>query len=103
MKQIFPSRRTSKQNIEEPKEEQYFPPTPEQSKPYQKLSIHSENLVSSRKRRMWTEEEEARLIKGVNTYGRGNWVLIRKKMHLTERTNVELKDKWRNISKKLMQ
>ena len=100
MKQIFPSPHESKSVSEEPKL-QTFPPNFALSKPSYREVIHSEALVSTRTRRMWTPEEESKLIKGVNTYGRGNWVLIRKKMHLTERTNVELKDKWRNISKKI--
>lgn len=101
MKQIFPSPHASKRNNEEFKAE-HFPPTPAPSKPVYRKIIHSEALGSTRTRRLWTPEEEAKLIKGVNTYGRGNWALIRKKMHLNERTNVELKDKWRNISKKLV-
>ncbi|KNB45015.1 hypothetical protein JH06_1287 [Blastocystis sp. subtype 4] len=54
----------------------------------------------SKKRIRWTLEEEERLIKGVNTYGEGRWTDIRRIMHLTSRTNVEIKDKWRNLKKK---
>lgn len=104
MKQIFPSPRVSKRknNNEEEIKIEHFPPIPVPSKLAYRKIIHSEPLGSTRTRRLWTPEEEAKLIKGVNTYGKGNWALIRRKMHLTERTNVELKDKWRNICKKLV-
>eukprot|EP00873_Tetraselmis_striata_P010869 jgi/Tetstr1/431133/TSEL_020847.t1 len=50
----------------------------------------------------WTEEEEAALRAGVVKYGVGKWRAIQKdpgfKTALSSRTNVDLKDKWRNLT-----
>ena len=51
----------------------------------------------SKKRIRWTLEEEERLIKGVNTYGEGRWTDIRRIMHLTSRTNVEIKVRMKRV------
>lgn len=49
----------------------------------------------------WTEEEEASLRQGVDRYGPGKWRLIQKDPELGpflgQRSNVDLKDKWRNL------
>lgn len=49
----------------------------------------------------WKEEEVEYLKKGVETYGVGHWrtILERYPFH-SRRTNVDLKDKWRNLQKK---
>eukprot|EP00933_Yihiella_yeosuensis_P060642 TRINITY_DN6339_c0_g1_i1.p1 TRINITY_DN6339_c0_g1~~TRINITY_DN6339_c0_g1_i1.p1 ORF type:complete len:443 (-),score=84.52 TRINITY_DN6339_c0_g1_i1:165-1493(-) len=46
----------------------------------------------------WTAEEERRLIAGYNKYGK-SWEMISKTCNLRHRTPVQLKDKWRNLSK----
>ncbi|EFJ14369.1 hypothetical protein SELMODRAFT_49312, partial [Selaginella moellendorffii] len=50
----------------------------------------------------WTAEEEAALRAGVEKYGAGKWRAIQKDEEfgpvLVSRSNVDLKDKWRNIS-----
>lgn len=50
----------------------------------------------------WTGEEEAALRAGVDKYGVGKWRAIQKDPKfgplLTQRSNVDLKDKWRNMS-----
>ncbi|CAM6109033.1 unnamed protein product [Calypogeia fissa] len=50
----------------------------------------------------WTAEEEAALRAGVEKYGPGKWRAIQKDPKfgpcLTSRSNVDLKDKWRNMS-----
>lgn len=50
----------------------------------------------------WTAEEEAALRAGVEKYGPGKWRAIQKDSKfgpcLTSRSNVDLKDKWRNMS-----
>ncbi|CAK9879866.1 unnamed protein product [Sphagnum jensenii] len=50
----------------------------------------------------WTPEEEAALRAGVEKYGPGKWRAIQKDSKfgpcLTSRSNVDLKDKWRNMS-----
>lgn len=49
----------------------------------------------------WTPEEEAALRLGVAKYGPGKWRLIQRDPEygpaLTQRSNVDLKDKWRNL------
>jgi hypothetical protein len=49
----------------------------------------------------WTVEEEDALRKGVKDYGTGRWKNIKQdpkyKVVLDKRSNVDLKDKWRNI------
>ncbi|KAK9811062.1 hypothetical protein WJX73_010075 [Symbiochloris irregularis] len=50
----------------------------------------------------WTPEEEQALRAGVARYGVGKWRLIQKDEEFTEtlcnRSNVDLKDKWRNLN-----
>lgn len=50
----------------------------------------------------WTPEEEAALRAGVDKYGPGKWRAIQKDADfgpcLVSRSNVDLKDKWRNMS-----
>eukprot|EP00897_Mesotaenium_endlicherianum_P001501 jgi/Mesen1/1379/ME000013S00874 len=50
----------------------------------------------------WTPEEEHALRAGVEKYGPGKWRAIQKDPEygpeLTQRSNVDLKDKWRNMS-----
>lgn len=50
----------------------------------------------------WTPEEEAALRAGVQKYGAGKWRAIQKDANygacLVSRSNVDLKDKWRNMS-----
>ncbi|KAL9224242.1 hypothetical protein vseg_000301 [Gypsophila vaccaria] len=50
----------------------------------------------------WTAEEEEALIDGIAKHGPGKWKCIQKDpqfhVHLSNRTNIDLKDKWRNMS-----
>ncbi|KAG7018274.1 Telomere repeat-binding factor 4 [Cucurbita argyrosperma subsp. argyrosperma] len=50
----------------------------------------------------WTSEEEEALLAGVNKHGPGKWKNILKDPEfapsLTHRSNIDLKDKWRNLS-----
>ncbi|XP_044494890.1 telomere repeat-binding factor 4 [Mangifera indica] len=50
----------------------------------------------------WTDEEEKALLAGVAKHGRGKWKNILKDPEfasfLTNRSNIDLKDKWRNLS-----
>lgn len=52
-----------------------------------------------RKKKMWSLQEEEALRKGVEQFGKGNWKLILKSNPgaFDERTEVDLKDKWRNM------
>lgn len=51
-------------------------------------------------RRPFTQEEEGFLLEGVKTFGEGRWSLILESYPFVNRTNVNLKDKWRNMQKK---
>jgi hypothetical protein len=50
-----------------------------------------------RKRRPWGAEEVANLRRGVERHGEGRWETIRLAFPFDGRTNVDLKDKWRNL------
>lgn len=50
-------------------------------------------------RRRWTREEEERLLEGLRKHGPGNWKSILRDFDFGDRTNVNLKDKWRNMQK----
>ena len=56
----------------------------------------------SRRRRRnvpWTEEEERALKRGVVTHGPGSWAKVHREHQeaLSRRTQIDLKDKWRNM------
>ncbi|KAG7949304.1 hypothetical protein I3843_13G055000 [Carya illinoinensis] len=59
------------------------------------------NFARRRKVKRWTLLEEETLRIGVQKYGRGNWKLILNCYRDTfeERTEVDLKDKWRNMTR----
>jgi hypothetical protein len=52
----------------------------------------------------WSVDEENALLEGVRTHGLGSWSIIledpRFSGRLTHRSNVDIKDKYRNLSKK---
>ncbi len=51
--------------------------------------------------RLWTVDEEELLYQGVLQYGEGTWSVIRDKWFCgRERSNVDIKDKWRNMKRK---
>ncbi|XP_013420132.1 telomeric repeat-binding factor 2 [Lingula anatina] len=52
---------------------------------------------SIRLKQPWMAAEVQSLIKGVEQFGIGQWAVIREKFDLQSRTNVQLKDKWRNL------
>lgn len=60
------------------------------------------SVLPAQKRQKWTDEETRDLVEGVKKYGSGNWALMRSdpKFGLSQRTNVQLKDRWRNLTKK---
>ncbi|XP_061734824.1 telomeric repeat binding factor a isoform X3 [Nerophis ophidion] len=54
---------------------------------------------SGQKRRMWTEEETEKLKSAVKRFGEGNWRKIKSYYVFSDRTNVQLKDRWRTMKK----
>jgi len=57
--------------------------------------------LARRQSSWWSEEEEDALYRGVARFGQGSWKTIKEKYaQFANRTAVDLKDKWRNLSKK---
>ncbi|CAN1141881.1 Single myb histone 5 [Linum perenne] len=54
-----------------------------------------------RRKRKWSSKEEAALKNGIKEFGAGFWkeILNSRRNEFNERTKVDLKDKWRNMSK----
>ncbi|CAN1141870.1 Single myb histone 5 [Linum perenne] len=54
-----------------------------------------------RRKRKWSSEEEAALKNGIKEFGAVFWkeILNSRRDEFNERTEVDLKDKWRNMSK----
>ena len=65
------------------------------------MSVASNTPSSSHRKKKWTKEETTNLIRAVKQYGVGKWQYIRcdKKYLLSQKTNIQLKDKWRIITK----
>ncbi|XP_012723422.2 telomeric repeat binding factor a isoform X2 [Fundulus heteroclitus] len=51
------------------------------------------------RKRRWTEAESEKLKEGVKKYGEGNWSKIRSFYRFNDRSNVNLKDRWRTMKK----
>lgn len=49
-------------------------------------------------RKPWSRDETIEFYKAVQKFGEGDWSNIRSQMK-TVRTNVQLKDRWRNMTK----
>ncbi|XP_067345460.1 telomeric repeat binding factor a isoform X2 [Channa argus] len=54
---------------------------------------------SAHRKRKWTDDETQMLKDGVQRFGEGNWSKIRDYYKITDRTNVNLKDRWRTMRK----
>ncbi|PKU83083.1 telomeric repeat-binding factor 2-like [Dendrobium catenatum] len=63
--------------------------------------IGDKRYAKRRKVRKWTLLEEETLLKAVREHGKGNWktILICYPSIFEERTEVDLKDKWRNMTR----
>ncbi|KAL0909361.1 hypothetical protein M5K25_020220 [Dendrobium thyrsiflorum] len=61
-------------------------------------------LIKRRAVKRWTQLEEHTLREAVAKYGKGNWKLIQNRHSeiFGERTEVDLKDKWRNMARHLL-
>lgn len=52
----------------------------------------------SKKRQRWSANDEERLYKGVQQFGYSKWLLIKHRQGLLNKTAVQIKDKWRNLT-----
>lgn len=59
----------------------------------------SNNSYSGSRKKMWTETETQKLKEGVRRFGEGNWNKIKSYYKFHDRTNVNLKDRWRTMKK----
>uniref|UniRef100_A0A671VAI4 Uncharacterized protein n=1 Tax=Sparus aurata TaxID=8175 RepID=A0A671VAI4_SPAAU len=50
----------------------------------------------------WTESETQKLKEGVRKFGEGNWSKIKSYYSFENRTNINLKDRWRTLKKSKM-
>ncbi|KAK7352036.1 hypothetical protein VNO80_17452 [Phaseolus coccineus] len=76
-------------------------PTPKR-RPLSPLKIYKPTSITKRRKgKKWSQLEEETLRTGVDKFGRGNWKLILNshKDIFEERTEVDLKDKWRNMTR----
>ena len=70
-------------------------------KPAAMAILSRKENTSKHVRLPFTKTEEAALRKGVELHGTGSWAVILGSGHFaTQRTNIDLKDKWRNLNKK---
>lgn len=51
------------------------------------------------RKRKWTDSETQRLIDGVQKFGEGNWCKIKAYYKFKDRSNINLKDRWRTMKK----
>ncbi|XP_068451435.1 telomeric repeat binding factor a isoform X1 [Clinocottus analis] len=54
---------------------------------------------SANRKRKWSESETKKLQEGVKIFGEGNWSKIKAHYSFNDRTNVNLKDRWRTMKK----
>ncbi|KAM8894861.1 telomeric repeat binding factor a [Spinachia spinachia] len=65
---------------------------------------HNDSTISNsgHKKRKWSENETKNLKAGVKRFGEGNWSQIKAYYSFEDRTNVNLKDRWRTLKKSNM-
>ncbi|XP_029313734.1 telomeric repeat binding factor a [Cottoperca gobio] len=59
----------------------------------------STNSNSGNRKRKWSDRETQKLKEGVEKFGEGNWSKIKAYYSFSDRTNVNLKDRWRTMKK----
>ncbi|PIA32484.1 hypothetical protein AQUCO_04500237v1 [Aquilegia coerulea] len=90
----------SESSSEEPRNRPHLPsPKSRIVSPLRREEIR--NNTGRRKRKKWSSLEEQTLIDAVQEYGRGKWKCILDNYHeiFENRNEVDLKDKWRNLTK----
>jgi len=65
------------------------------------VAIQVAGMKQRRLKRKWSEEEVETLKREVQKFGKGHWkiILLNNKEVLQGRTEVDIKDKWRNLEK----
>jgi len=65
------------------------------------LAIQTPVTKTRRPKKKWSEEEVDTLKREVQKYGKGRWkMILQKNVEVFQgRTEVDLKDKWRNLEK----
>ncbi|XP_051970458.1 telomeric repeat-binding factor 1 [Xyrauchen texanus] len=61
--------------------------------------LKSDNIATTRTKRMWTYKEDLGLKAGVRKHGEGKWAMILNEFEFENRTSVMLKDRWRTLKK----
>ncbi|XP_034044186.1 telomeric repeat binding factor a [Thalassophryne amazonica] len=56
-------------------------------------------MVSGHRKKKWTDAESQKLKEGVEKFGEGNWSKIKSYYSFKDRTNINLKDRWRTMKK----
>ncbi|CAN1141858.1 Single myb histone 5 [Linum perenne] len=81
--------------------EGYFVAAPQNAAPTLRKQEDQSVPTRRRRKRKWSSEEEAALKNGIKEFGAGFWkeILNSRRDEFNERTEVDLKDKWRNMSK----
>lgn len=73
--------------------------SPERKKLSPLKEYEPKNITKRRKKKKWSQWEEDNLRTGIKLIGEGNWKSILRSYEFDERTEVDLKDKWRNLKR----
>ncbi|MED6292609.1 hypothetical protein CHARACLAT_002089 [Characodon lateralis] len=76
-------------------EDSFFPSVRNRVRGSNETSISNSGAT----KRKWTESETEKLKEGVKMFGEGNWSKIKAYFCFKDRTNVNLKDRWRTMKK----
>ncbi|XP_038558023.1 telomeric repeat binding factor a [Micropterus salmoides] len=101
-KQLYNNAKESKDTWSD--EESYFTTRKKSSNTSNVSGLHNQSTISNsgHRKRKWSESETQKLREGVKKFGEGNWSKIKAYYSFTDRTNVNLKDRWRTMKKSNM-